>query len=253
MLHGPTSPSVLWSALALLAIACPAPGQRSLDRANLAAQAGKLDEASQAVNAAIAERPKDPTAHLGLGAVALARRDPASALPAFTAAHALAPDSLQATVGLARAQLELGDAGAAEATLGPLDAPADPALACLRARLALARGDAAQAQAVLERLPPPAAPEPKYLQGLALIAAHRFGDAQAAFDEVGRLAPKSALAAWGNARLAAAQARRTDVLLYLREVRLKSGAAFDAADVRNDPAFGFLSHDPELARVLEGT
>lgn len=253
MLHGPTPPSVLWSALALLAIACPAPGQRALDRGNVAAHAGKLDEAARAFSQAATERPNDPTPHRLLGAVALARRDATQALPAFARAHELAPDDLEATVGLARAQLELGDAGAAETTLGSLEATNDVPLACLRTRLALAQGDAVKAQSVLGALQTAPTPEVKYLLGLALLAARRYGDAQAAFDEVGRLAPQSPLAAWGNARLAAAQTRRTDVLLYLREVRLKAGPAFSADDVRADPAFGFLAADPELTRVLEGT
>jgi hypothetical protein len=71
------------------------------------------------------------------------------------------------------------------------------------------------------------------------------------FEALERSDPQSPLGAYGLARLAAAQGRSTDALLYLRSARSLSGERWAPERVQADPAFAFLAKMPEFQALLE--
>ncbi|HEY0881188.1 MAG TPA: tetratricopeptide repeat protein, partial [Archangium sp.] len=103
--------------------ACRAPLERTLQAGDDAARAGKWEEAriAWAEAAALDEKSVSARVKLGIAQYELGRRDEAAA--SWTAALALDGKADEALEGLARLELERGDAGAA---LERLDAVKPP-------------------------------------------------------------------------------------------------------------------------------
>jgi hypothetical protein len=58
------------------------------------------------------------------------------------------------------------------------------------------------------------------------------------------------LGGYGLARLAAAQSRQTDALLYLGEAKNAAGSSWNSERVAADPAFAFLAQTPEFKALV---
>ncbi len=237
--------------LALVALACSDAATRAIDEGNRLARAGKLDQAAQRFEEAARLDP-GPRPRVLLGNVRWAQRRSDEAQKAFQEVLGAVPDQPDALVGAARVELYGGQPAEAVKTVGPVidrfPARADAHLVRAAGRLAQMQ-DLDQGLQDVEVALQSASSEAEalYLKGCLLIALKRFGDAQATFDALSARAPKSALSAYGQARLAAAQSRRTDVKLHLLEARTALGEAFDPARVALDPAFDFVREDPDLA------
>lgn len=245
--------------LLLLSLGCAEPGSAAISRGNRAALEGHLDEAVVAYQQACTEAPQLSRAHALLGNALWASGKNAEALAAWQEAVQLDPGQLDASIGLWRSDLEAGNPTAAIERLNAAlsKAPTRPELRSARA-LALIRrnadGDLARADEDSETAfrGAPKAPDVLYTRGSVLIAAHRFNEAQSTLDTLERLAPRSPLGPYGLARLAAAQSRKTDVMLHLRAARSAAGSSWQPAPVAADPAFAFLKDDPDFAREVSG-
>jgi tetratricopeptide (TPR) repeat protein len=231
---------------------CPSTAERQVQAGHAAAKAGRWGEAVSAYQAASAADPSNARTKALLGVAALAANDSARASAAFSEAVATDRSLVEARLGLAQLAVAAADAGAA---LDWLDGVDSVRARLVRARALLLRGAAADAAKALDETQQALAVEPgstlaRYLEGSALLALGRFGEAQTSF-EAAEKDPASPLGAYGLARLAAAQRRATDTLLYLKAARTRSGAAWRAADVVADPAFAFLLGTPGFTEVVE--
>ncbi|MBK7858847.1 MAG: tetratricopeptide repeat protein [Archangiaceae bacterium] len=236
----------------LLALACSSPGQNEVDEGNRLAAAGRFDDAASSYRAACAKtRSARPRELLGMSLHAAGKLDEARA--AWLEAAQLQPDAADAQLGLSRIDLERGDLSAA---LDRLDRilerqPKNHRARTERAIVLLKRhgqGDAehAYADSQLALASAPHDPDALYTHASACLASKKLAEATAAF---GRLKPlRPALAAWGLARVAAAESRNTDVIVHLREARDAADAGWVASEVREDPAFRYLWDDPEFSR-----
>ncbi len=245
--------------LLAMGVGCADPGANAIARGNRAAQGGKYDEATTAFREACAEAPNLARAHALLGNALWANARPTEALTAWAEALKLDPNQLDATLGLSRSELKAGSAGAAITRLDAALTRA-PGRADLLTARALARvrrneaGDLAKAADDAEAAyrAAPKDPDVLYTRGSVLIAARRFNEAQSTLDALERAVPRSPLAPYGLARLAAAQSRKTDVMLHLRAARTAAGGAWQPAAVAADPAFAFLKDDPDFTREVSG-
>jgi tetratricopeptide (TPR) repeat protein len=245
--------------LLLLGVACADPGAAAIARGNRAAFDGRLDDAVVSFQQACTEAPGLPRAHALLGNAFWAEGKVEPAQGAWLAALKLDPVQPDALLGLARIDLRHSDAAAAIERLsgGVQKAPARADLRVARALALLRRGADADLKIALEdsALALKAAgkdPDVLYTRGSVLTAAHLFDEAQAVLDTLEREDPRSALGPYGLARLAAAQSRKTDVMLHLRAARTASGSSWQPAVVVADPAFAFLKDDPDFAREVSG-
>jgi tetratricopeptide (TPR) repeat protein len=243
----------------LLILGCAEPGANAISKGNRAALEGRYDEAVAAFKQACEEAPLLARAHALRGNALFASGKDPEALTAWLRALELDPNQVDATLGMARHELRTGYAPAAvdRLTAALAKAPGRSDLLTARA-LALvnrnAAGDLAKATEDSEaayRLSPKD-PDVLYTRGSVLIAAHRFNEAQSTLDALERAAPRSPLAPYGLARLAAAQSRKTDVMLHLRAARTAAGPRWQPAPVAADPAFAFLKDDPDFAREVSG-
>lgn len=234
---------------------CQKPFEQQFQKGESAASLGKWAEARAAFEEAVKLDPQSPAARAKLAAAAWQSGDVALAETEWAKTIALEPTNELALDGLARVALSHGDAGAALEVTNPIT-EFKGALRLTRARALLARAtgndlDVAQAlvQASLAESPNDA--EALYLLGSVHIAFKRFGDAQGTFDDLQRKQPKSPLGSYGLARLAAAQNRQTDTLLYLAEAKNTAGSSWQANRVAADPAFAFVSATPEFKALVE--
>lgn len=231
---------------------CSAPGDAEIAEGNRLAAAGKLDEAAASYRAACAKTQRArPRELLGMALHSGGKNDEAHTV--WLEAVQLEPDSTEAQLGLARIDSERGDQAAALDRLDRL-VQRQPNLSQARLQRAVvllrrnAEGDVdrALADSELALRAAPADPDAQYVRGTALLAARKFDGAKAAFDALKR--PRPVLAAWGLARLAAAQSRNIDVIVHLREAREAADAGWVKARVRDDPAFRYLWEDSEFQR-----
>ncbi len=231
----------LWVGVLVLGVACAKPFDRALERGNALAQAGKLEAAQAAYEEAVSEAPDSARAHLLLGNVLMSLQKPEAAVTEWSAAASLS----LAREALATHALATHDARAALAVLGAVESPRGRVLQG-RALLALARPDE-----TLKALEPVSTAEAEYLKGSALLSLHRWADSQRVFDALERSAPKSSLGPYGMARLAAAQGRAADSLLYLKAAKAMWGPGWSADTVAADPAFAFLSASADYQELLK--
>ena len=225
----------------VLGLGCAKPFDRAIDRGNALAQAGELDEARAAYQEATELDPESARAHLLLGNALMSLGKSELAEREWKAAVTLAP----AREALAANALASHDARAALERLGAVESPRGKVIQA-RALVALARAD--EALKVLEQV---STPEAEYVRGSALIALRRWPDAQRVFDALERSAPKSSLGPYGLARLAAAQGRAADSLLYLKAAKAMWGPGWSADTVAADPAFAFLSASADYQDLLK--
>jgi tetratricopeptide (TPR) repeat protein len=245
--------------LLLLSVGCAEPGASSIGKGNRAARDGHFEEAVAAFQQACTEAPQLARAHALLGNALWASGKSPEALAAWSQALKLDPGQLDAALGLARHDLQTGATAAAIDRLDGalLRAPSRSDLRTARA-LALIRrnaeGDVAKANEDSEAAfrASPKDPDVLYTRGSVLIAAHRFNEAQSTLDALERASPRSPLAPYGLARLAAAQSRKTDVMLHLRAARSAAGSTWQPEPVAADPAFAFLKDDPDFVREVSG-
>jgi tetratricopeptide (TPR) repeat protein len=230
---------------------CLAPGDAEIAEGNRLAAAGKLDEAAERFRAAAASSARARPREL-LGAVLHAAGKNDDARKAWLEAVQLEPEaSAEAQLGLSRIDSENGDQTAALDRLGRLleRNPRRPDARLVRAVVYLRRnadGDVERAlddsDLALRALPQSA--DAMYARGNALLAAHKVEEARAQFERM----PKGCDAAWGQARVAAAQSRHADVILHLREARAAADGGWVAQRVREDAAFRYLWDDPDFSR-----
>jgi predicted Zn-dependent protease len=235
-----------------VASGCPSTAERQVQAGHAEAKAGRWSEAVTRYQAAAEADPSNATTKALVGVAALAKNDPALASTAFAQALAQDRGSAEARLGLAQLALFAADAGAA---LELLDGQPSTRASLLRARALLLRGgpgDAAgalaEAQSAL-KLEPSSSPA-RYLEGSALVALGRFAEAQTALEALEKADGASPLGPYGLARLAAAQRRATDTLLYLKAARARFGAAWPRSAVEADPAFAFLVGTPGFIEVV---
>jgi len=249
--HPPSArPSRLLSlaAVALVcacASGCRRPGEAQLRAGNSAAQAGRLEDAKKAFEAAAQALPDDARPRELLGNVLYQLGQAADARAAWQAALERDAASAPAHLGLARLALDARDAGAALDEIARAGAAPDPEREAVKALALLARGSPPDADAALAAADAALAqaelPHALYARGGALLVQGRFSDAQATFEQLQSKFPRSPLGAYGLARLAAAQGRATDALLHLQAAKTTAGSAWRADRVADDPAFAFLS------------
>ncbi len=245
--------------LLVLSVGCAEPGSGAIGNGNRAALEGRFDEAVSAYQLACTEAPKLARPRALMGNALWAAGKNAEALTAWNEALALEPNQADAALGLARNDLQTGATAAAvdRLTAALLRVPGRADLRTARA-LALMRrnseGDVARATEDTEAAvrASPKDPDVLYTRGSVLIAAHRFNEAQSTLDALERASPHSPMAPYGLARLAAAQSRKTDVMLHLRAARAAAGTRWQPAPVAADPAFAFLKDDPDFAREVSG-
>ena len=236
-------------------LGCPAPGEDELAEGNRRAARGELAAAAESYAAATAKAPRTARAHelLGNARWALGQGDQAKA--AWLEAVQLQPASVEAQLGLARLESSRGEH---EAALGRVDkvlerSPARTDARTVHALALLARGSPGDPLKALADLDvalktSPGDTEALYARTIAQLSLKRIDDARATCDTLDRLHPATELGAWANARLAAAQARRTDVILYLRQARAAAGTGWVPGRVRDDPAFVFMKDDADFSR-----
>ncbi len=205
------------------------------DLAFALAEAGRLDEAIPALEAALAADPKSPLVHNALGAVLGQKGDLAAALQHFDTAVEADPRFKDALFNRASAQLGLGKPAEAEASARQLLA-VDPQQARAHSLLAsalAAQGNLAGARTALEQALAITPGEHALRYDLAQVALH-LGDRAAArrhYQELANTAPASP--ARGRVHLALAN--------LLREERDMDGATrhYETA----------IADDPELAEA----
>ena len=254
-----SSSSRLACAASLCAVlGCTGQAERELARGNEAARRGHFEEAQKAFAAAVKDRPTDAHAHALLGNALCALNRTPEATAAWEEAAKLDPSDADAAVGLSGAALDSKDAGAALkrlSSLPPAVIEGSLQVRLVRARALLARGEngdveqaLADADGVLGRSPADAGAA--YLKGSALLALRRFADAQSTFEALARTQVASPLGPYGLARLAAAQSRATDALLYLKAARQAAGPHWTPRPVAEDPAFAFLSTSDDFKDLV---
>jgi hypothetical protein len=225
-----------------------------MQKGDAAALQSKWPEARDAFAEAVKVAPQSAPAHAKLGVAAWEAGDRPLALKEW--AEALSLDALNAVAleGQARASLEAGDAGGAVTSLDKVINPTG-GLRLTLARALLSRGQEGDVVRALELAKAaltetPTDPETQYVLGSAQIALKRYADAQATLDGLQRQHPRSALGGYGLARLAAAQSRQTDALLYLGEAKNAAGSSWNSERVAADPAFAFLAQTPEFKALV---
>lgn len=172
--------------------------RRKLGRARLLRKALRFSEAEALYRDVLKRRPRDVdvlvaaglvTAFQGQARFADARRD-------FERALALAPSSLDATLGLARLDLYAGDLSSAEERVAQLLAkqPGNVEARTLNARIILARGDAERAEAAFREISTQEPRDADILTGLgdALRAQLRDEEALTAYRTAAAIDPASA-------------------------------------------------------------
>jgi Tfp pilus assembly protein PilF len=238
--------------IAMLCAGCSTPGDSELNEGNRLASLGRLDEAAVSYRAACAKTQRArPRELLGMVLHEAGKTD--DARTAWLEAVALEPDAPDAQLGLARIDSEREDHAAALDRLDRLvqrqpsraDARLQRAIVLLR-RNAEGDVDRALADTELALRSAPKEPDALYVRANALLAAKRLDEAGRLFEALKLTRPL--LAAWGKARLAAAEQRNIDVIVHLREAREASDAGAFASRVRQDPAFRYLWDDPEFSR-----
>lgn len=241
-----------FAALALVVFCgCPTPAERSLNDGHRAAQQGDWPTAKSRYAKASGLEPQNAKAHALTGYAAEQSGTPTEATEAYERAIRLDARNATARVGLASVALENRDAGAALTWLDGLDSESAAITKCRALLLRAAPGDAEAALALASSFSAKSASnELSYLEGSAELALGNFAIAQERFEALERAERSSPLGPYGLARLAAAQKRSTDVLLYLKAARTASKQRWNSQAVAADPAFAFLAAERAFTDVV---
>lgn len=241
--------------LAVLVVAasgCPGSSERHLQAGHQHARKGAWQKALEQYEAAAAA---DASCARCLSLAGLANQHLGRSQPAaesFSRALAIEGSEVGARVGLGTLAVEAADAGAA---LSWIEGVATPGAELVRGRALLLRGGPKDAELALTAAGAalaavPTSLEARYLEGSAFLALGRYAEAQAAFETLERSARDSAFGPYGLARVAAAQQRATDVLLYLKAARAVARDTWQSRAVAADPAFAFLAGSPAFSEAV---
>lgn len=233
---------VVWAQLALVVLsACETRHDWHVRAGNAAAGRGDFVAAQTAFSRALELQPDDAHVHALLGNVWAAQGKADEAHKAWAKAVELDPNQREARVGLALQALSRKDAAQ---TLAQLGVPEGAEAQVLRARALLLRGSPDDVQAALTELSNLESDEALFMKGSALTVLRKFADSQAVFE---RLEKRNVLLArYGLARLAAAQARSTDVLIHLSAARDAAPSRWVFKTIAADPAFEFLNDSADF-------
>lgn len=238
--------------LALPFSGCPSTAERHLHEGHQLAKKGRWADAATSYEAAGNADPTNAHAQalVGIARTHLSQRPLAAT--AFDKALALEPTSAEARLGLGGLAIDAMDAGAA---LSLVDSMPEPVAAIIRGRALLLRAAAGDAEGALKEARAaialePASIEARYLEGCALLALTRYAEAQTSFEALERTSRESPFGPYGLARVAAAQRRSTDVLLYLKAARAASKGSWSPPAVAADPAFAFLAGSSAFTDVV---
>lgn len=234
---------------------CPSTAERLLQEGHQQAKKGRWAEAATAYEAASKADPGSAQAQALVGVATLRLDQRPLAASAFDKALTIDPNSRQARLGLGELALDALDAGAALSLIDSLNTESEPGAAIIRCRALLLRGAAGDGEAAMKEARramslDPASPEARYLEGSVYLAMAQYAEAQMMFEELERTSRQSPLGPYGLARVAAAQRRPTDVLLYLKAARAVSKGAWSPPAVAADPAFAFLVGSPAFTDVV---
>lgn len=249
-------PSVTVLLASSLLLSCQRPGEAESVEGNRLAAKGDFGPAAERYRAATAKAPKEARLHELLGNARWANGELQLAREAWLEAVQLDPkQSVEAQLGLSRLDAERNEVTAAvERATRVVDRwPERPDARVTRALALLQRADAGDHTQALADLDvalkmSPADPSALYARAMALLSLRRLPETKEACAALDKAAPDSPFAAWANARLAAAESRRADVILYLRRAKAAAKGASQAERFKNDPAFRFMSEDPDFAR-----
>lgn len=229
-----------------------------VNEGHAAAARGDWRAAAEHFSTAVKSDPAQPSVWTFLGHAKFSAGDLSGAEDAYRKALALDATFIAAQVGVVRVKVQRQEWHEALALLAPLLKVPQPSVEVLtlQALAALGRGEAADAalaetaiQQALSLRPDEASLQ--YLKGCALIAARRYDEAQAVFDVLEQRPTEAIWGVWGQARLAAAQSRKADVLLHLRRAQALKGRTADPRRLLQDPAFTFMKEDPDFQAVLK--
>lgn len=242
---------VVFSATLMLA-GCPSNAERHLQEGHQQAKKAKWSAAAASYRSAAISDPKNAHALALAGLANLKLEDAGAAQESFSAALAVDPLEPNARIGLAGLAVHSMDAGAA---LSLIEGMTEPSAGLIRGRALLLRGGVGDAEAALAQAKAvtaiaPESIEARYLEGSALLVLGRFAEAQTAFEALEKTSRESPFGPYGLARVAAAQKRSTDVLLYLKAARTASKQSWQAGAVAADPAFAFLAGTPAFIDVV---
>lgn len=220
---------------------------------------GEWREAAEHFAAAAQAEPNRTEVWVFVGHARLAAGERSAAQDAYRKAIALDGSSVPARLGLSRIRVISQDwAGGLEYLKPLLESKTPPADAwVLQAMALLGRGAPQDVKTALEAIDRALAVRPhdgaaSYVKGCALLVAKRYEDAQRVFDELEQQPGQEAWSIWGQARLAAAQGRKADVLMNLRRAASLKTPSFELERLLQDPAFAFMKDDPDFQAVSRG-
>ncbi|MBS2020761.1 MAG: zinc-ribbon domain-containing protein [Deltaproteobacteria bacterium] len=206
------------------------------------AQAGDWEKAKTAVDLAAAKEPKDGIQHelsILKGEIALAQRDPATALTAFNAAHA-SGGSARTFFGIARAHfMAKAYPKSREAVDNVIKAsPSHAGAITLRGQLAweMQRDDVAALKDITsvladtnrKNLGPSEVSYALAAKGWIMFARDRAGEARAAFDEAVKIDPRNVSALVGQGEVLYADGRYTEALTRFDDAVSKDASSVSA-------------------------
>ena len=234
---------------------CPSTAERHLQEGHQQAKKGRWADAAASYEAASKADPGNAAAQALVGVANLRLNQRPLAVTAFGKALTIDPTSRQARLALGELAIDALDAGAALSLVDPLNTEREPGAAIVRCRALLLRGAAGDREAAMNEARramslDPASAEARYLEGSVYLAMAQYAEAQMRFEELERNSRQSPFGPYGLARVAAAQRRPTDVLLYLKAARAVSKGAWSPPAVAADPAFAFLAGSSAFIDVV---
>jgi tetratricopeptide (TPR) repeat protein len=251
--RGPAPLIVLW----LCSSACTDPASAQLNEGNRLAAKGKFVEAAAAYQKSAEATPDRAATWALLGNARWSAGQTEPAKEAWNKALELEPAQVDAAIGLARFELSQGRPVEAIALLNRAlqTAPARAELRTLRAAALLSRGLEGDAHQAVEDSEVAVRAHPNQLEALfvrasALIADKDYEGARTSLELLERVHPGSPFAPYGLARLASAEGRKDAVRVHLEAARQRSKTAWDSKGAGADPAFAWLSNDPDLLRII---
>ena len=208
-----------------------AAGLSARDRlAALRVQDDDMTGALALVNEVLAKSPRDDEALMVRGSIALARKDPRSAIADLRSVLRDQPNAVGVLRSLARAHLANGEPAIAEETMRRAvgDNPTNPALELDFAQLLMQLGKPEQARTIIAELvkQKPDSVEALDAQFRIAMASNDLATAKSSADAVAALRPKLAIGYMYQGIIAETEKRNDDALrLYTTAADLQPGAA----------------------------
>ncbi len=239
---------------------CTEAGAAELSRGHVLAARRQYGEALEAYRAAAEARPRSARPRELLGHLLYRQGKPAEARAAYEDALRVEPrGAVEAEIGLARLEADAGQLdGALERLGGVLQRQPGNLHALLsRANLGLRRGREADVALALDDTARALALDARsesvlFARAQALLAARRLDEAAQGYALLHKAHPRSALAAYGEARLAAVRGDKTAALERLGQARQRAreSGTWRADEAKADPAFQAFKDDPEFVTAV---